>query len=224
MLFFIAAFFLFIFLFQMWVCAWIFWWKYMPVQSTTFMRSELGRLQEKNSTAELKHLWVPYSQISVHLKRAVIAAEDANFPDHEGVDWEAIEAAHAKNKKRGKVVAGGSTITMQLAKNLFLSSQRSYIRKAEELVITYLLETILDKQRILEIYLNSVEWGIGVFGAQAAAQHYFGTTAAKLSPSEAARLAAMLPRPKFYDKNRRSGFLAKRSSAIERFMADVDEP
>jgi len=211
-------------LFHIWVFGWIVWWKYMPVQSTQFMRNELSQLQQKDSTAQLKHIWVPYSKISVHLKKAVIAAEDANFPDHEGVDWDAIETAHAKNKKRGKLVSGGSTITMQLAKNLFLSSQRSYIRKAEELIITYMLEALLDKQRILEIYLNSVEWGIGVFGAQASAQHYFGNNAAQLSPAQAARLAAMLPRPKFYDKNRGSAFLARRSAAIARFMGDVDAP
>jgi monofunctional glycosyltransferase len=146
------------------------------------------------------------------------------MPDHEGVDWEAIEAAYEKNKKRGKVVSGGSTITMQLAKNLFLSSDRSYVRKAEEVVITYMLEALLDKRRILEIYLNSVEWGVGVFGAQAAARHHFGVTAAQLGPGQAARLAAMLPRPKFYDRNRGSGFLARRSAAIARFMGDIDVP
>ncbi len=220
----LAAALLLVLLFHLWVFGWIFWWKNMPVDSTSFMRAELSRLREKDPKASLKHEWVPYEKISVHLKRAVIAAEDANFPDHEGVDWDAIEAAYAKNRKRGKVVSGGSTITMQLAKNLFLSGERSYLRKGEELVITYMLEALLDKRRILEIYLNSVEWGVGVFGAQAAAKHHFGNTAAQLGPSQAARLAAMLPRPKFYDKYRSSGFLARRTSAIARFMGDVEEP
>jgi monofunctional glycosyltransferase len=215
---------LLVLLFQFWCLGWIMWWKFNPVDSTAFMRRELERIQQTAPQAQLKHSWVPYPQISDHLKRAVIASEDAGFPDHEGVDWDAIEAAYEKNKKRGKIVSGGSTLTMQLAKNLFLSSERSYVRKAEEVVITYMLEGVLDKQRILEIYLNSVEWGDGVFGAQAAARHYFGVNAAQLVPWQAARLAAMLPRPKFYDRNRGSAFLARRASAVARFMGDVAIP
>jgi monofunctional glycosyltransferase len=211
-------------LFQLWCLAWIGWWKFNPVQSTSFMRRELATLQQKDPAAQLKHRWVEYDKISIHLKRAVIAAEDANFPDHEGVDWDAIEAAYEKNRKRGKVVSGGSTLTMQLAKNLFLSGERSYFRKAEELIITYMLEGMLNKQRILEIYLNSVEWGTGVFGAEAAARHYFGVSAAQLSPYQAARLAAMLPRPKFYDRNRGSVFLSRRAAAVARFMGDIEVP
>jgi monofunctional biosynthetic peptidoglycan transglycosylase len=211
-------------LFQVWCLAWVVWWKFNPVESTSFMRRELSRIQQTTPSAQLKHQWVAYENISDHLKRAVIASEDANFPDHEGVDWDAIEAAYEKNRKRGKVVSGGSTLTMQLAKNLFLTGERSYVRKAEEIVITYMLEGVLDKQRILEIYLNSVEWGNGVFGAQAAARHYFGANAAQLSPYQAARLAAMLPRPKFYDRNRGSAFLARRAAAVARFMGDVEVP
>jgi monofunctional glycosyltransferase len=211
-------------LFQVWCVSWIAWWKFNPVDSTAFMRRELERIQQTAPQAQLKHTWVAYNKISDHLKRAVIASEDAGFPDHEGVDWDAIEAAYEKNKKRGKIVSGGSTLTMQLAKNLFLSSQRSYVRKAEEVLITYMLEGLLDKQRILEIYLNSVEWGNGVFGAEAAARHYFGVSATQLAPWQAARLAAMLPRPKFYDRNRGSGFLARRAGAVARFMGDVEIP
>jgi monofunctional biosynthetic peptidoglycan transglycosylase len=211
-------------LFQFWCLGWIVWWKFNPVESTSFMRRELARIQQTAPQAQLKHRWVDYSKISDHLKRAVIAAEDANFPDHEGVDWDAIEAAYEKNRQRGKVVSGGSTLTMQLAKNLFLSSERSYVRKAEEVLITYMLEGVLDKQRILEIYLNSVEWGNGVFGADAAARHYFGVSAAQLAPWQAARLAAMLPRPKFYDRNRGSAFLARRAGAVARFMGDIEVP
>jgi monofunctional glycosyltransferase len=211
-------------LFQLWCLSWIVWWKFNPVDSTSFMRRELVRLQQTQPAAQIKHRWVDYRTISNHLKRAVIAAEDANFPDHEGVDWDAIEAAYEKNLKRGKVVSGGSTLTMQLAKNLFLSGDRSYLRKGQELVITYMLEGVLDKQRILEIYLNSVEWGYGVFGAEAAARHYFGVSAAQLAPWQAARLAAMLPRPKFYDRNRGSAFLARRAGAVARFMGDIEVP
>jgi monofunctional biosynthetic peptidoglycan transglycosylase len=172
----------------------------------------------------LQHKWVPYSRISVHLKRAIIASEDSNFSEHEGIDWEAMEKAYEKNAKKGKVVAGGSTITQQLAKNLFLSGERSYLRKAQEVVITYMLEALMDKERIFEIYLNVVEWGVGVFGAEAAAQHYYGVSAAALGPAQAARLAVMLPRPRFYDKNRGSGYLARRSELILRRMNAAELP
>ena len=113
---------------------------------------------------------MPYERISANLKRAMVAAEDAKFVDHEGFDWDGIQLALEKNQKKGRVVAGGSTITQQLAKNLFLSPSRSYLRKAEEAVITVMLEALLPKRRILEIYLNVIEWGSGVFGAEAAAR------------------------------------------------------
>ena len=211
-------------LLQLWYALHILWWKWLPVNNTAFMRANLAVLQAKDPKAVIKHTWVNYDKISNHVKRAVITSEDANFEDHEGVDWEAIQKAREKNAKRGKVVAGGSTITMQLAKNLFLSGSRSYIRKAEELVITYLLETMLSKERILEMYLNSAEFGVGVFGVQAGARHHFGVNAAQLSAAQAARMAAMLPRPKFYDKNRGSGYLQKRTDSILRQMGGVDIP
>src|SRR3990172_3952906 len=144
--------------------------------------ARLARLREKNPRATLQHHWVPYGRISLNLKRAIIAAEDAKFLDHEGFDWDSIAKAYEKNLKKGKIVSGGSTITQQLAKNLFLSGERTWWRKAQEAVITVMLETIMSKRRILEIYLNVIEWGSGVFGAEAAAQHHFGIPAAALPP------------------------------------------
>ena len=145
--------------------------------------------------AALKHRWVPYDKISIHLKRALIAAEDAKFFVHEGFDIEGIEKALKKNEKKGRVVAGGSTISQQLAKNLFLSGERSYWRKGQEALITLMLEKMMPKRRILEIYLNVIEWGDGVYGAEAAARHYYRSSAANLGPAQAARLAVMVPRP-----------------------------
>ena len=196
----------------------IWWWVDHNPGSTSFMRQQLSLLREKNPNAQLQFKWVPYNRISNNLKRAIIASEDSNFSEHDGVDWDALEKAYEKNEKKGRVVAGGSTITQQLAKNLFLSGQRSYLRKGQEFIITYMLEFLMGKQRIFEIYLNVVEWGNGVFGAEAAAQHYYRTSAAGLGAEQAARLAVMLPRPRFYDKNRGSGYLAARTGLILRRM------
>jgi monofunctional biosynthetic peptidoglycan transglycosylase len=209
---------------QSYFFAQIWWWVGHNPESTSFMDRQLAVLREKNPKAQLKHKWVPYSRISYNLKRAIIAAEDAQFSAHEGVDWEAMQKAYEKNLKKGKVVAGGSTITQQLAKNLFLSGERSYLRKGQEVIITYMLEFLMDKERIFEIYLNVVEWGVGVFGAEAAARHYYGVSAANLSAGQAARLAVMLPRPRFYDKNRGSAYLARRSDLILRRMGGADLP
>jgi monofunctional glycosyltransferase len=211
-------------LLQLWYAMHIVWWKWMPVNNTAFMSADLVAMQSKDPNATLQHDWVAYERISNHMKRAVITSEDANFEDHEGVDWEAIQKAREKNAKRGKVVAGGSTITMQLAKNLFLSGSRSYTRKAEELLITYMLETALSKERILEMYLNSAEFGVGVFGVEAGAQHHYGVNAAQLSAPQAARMAAMLPRPKFYDNNPSNAVLLRRTQSILRRMGGVDIP
>jgi monofunctional biosynthetic peptidoglycan transglycosylase len=182
------------------------------------MRQQLDVLQEKNPNATLQQKWIPYKRISKNLKRAIIASEDANFSDHDGIDWDALEKAYEKNAKRGKVVSGGSTITQQLAKNLFLSGQKSYIRKGEEFIITMMLEAMMDKERIFEIYLNVVEWGNGVFGAEAAARRYYGIPASSLSAAQAARLAVMLPNPRYYDQNRNSTYLQKRTNLIMRRM------
>ena len=159
------------------------------------MSRELAALRDKKPNAELKHRWIEYARISNHLKRAVIASEDANFTDHEGVDWQAIEKAYKENVRKGKVARGGSTITQQLAKNLFLSSERSYWRKAQELVITYMIEALWDKRRILEVYLNVVEWGDGVFGAEAAARQYFNVSASQLNAEQSAQTGRISAQP-----------------------------
>lgn len=200
------------------------WWVNHNPSSTSFMRHQLSILQEKNPKAQLKQKWIPYNRISNNLKRAIIASEDSNFSEHEGVDWDALQKAYEKNIKKGKVVAGGSTITQQLAKNLFLSGDRSYIRKGQEVIITYMLEYWMDKERIFEIYLNVVEWGVGIFGAEAAAQHYFGVSAAQLGAAQAARLAVMLPNPRYYDAHRSTGYLARRTDLILRRMNSAALP
>ncbi|MDP9107502.1 MAG: monofunctional biosynthetic peptidoglycan transglycosylase [Pseudomonadota bacterium] len=202
----------------------IWWWVDHNPGSTSFMRQQESILQEHNPGARIAYKWVPYQRISTHLKRAIIASEDSHFSEHEGVDWIALQKAYEKNTRKGKVVNGGSTITQQLAKNLFLSGERSYLRKAQEFVITYMLEFWMDKERIFEIYLNVVEWGVGVFGAEAAAEHYYGVSAAALGASQAARLAVMLPRPRFYDKNRGSAYLAARTGLILRRMGSAELP
>jgi monofunctional biosynthetic peptidoglycan transglycosylase len=200
------------------------WWVGHNPTSTSFMRAQLSSLREKNPKAALQQTWVPYARISNNLKRAIIASEDANFSEHEGVDWDALQKAYEKNSKKHKVVSGGSTITQQLAKNLFLSGSRSYLRKGEELIITYMLETLMDKERIFEIYLNVVEFGSGIFGAEAAARHYYGIGAASLGASQAARLAVMLPNPRFFDKHRDSGYLARRAGVILGRMGSAELP
>jgi monofunctional biosynthetic peptidoglycan transglycosylase len=202
----------------------IWWWVDHNPGATSFMRHQLSLLQQKNPNAKLQHKWVPYKSISNNLKRAIIASEDSNFSEHEGVDWDALQKAYEKNTKKGKVVAGGSTITQQLAKNLFLSGERSYLRKGQEFIITYMLEYLMDKERIFEIYLNVVEWGSGIFGAEAAAQHYYGVSAAGLSSGQAARLAVMLPNPRFFDNHRGSAYLMRRTGLILRRMGAAELP
>jgi len=214
----------FFFLIQLYYFCQIAWWVKFNPESTSFMRQQLAVLRKNNPGAELKHQWVSYNQISRNLKRAIIASEDANFSAHEGVDWEALMRAYEKNLKKGKVVAGGSTITQQLAKNLFLSGSRSYFRKVQELIITYMLEFLMDKERIFEIYLNVVEFGRGVFGAEAAARHYYRVSAAALGPEQAARLAVMLPNPRYYGTLRDSSYLAQRTQIILRRMGSATLP
>jgi monofunctional biosynthetic peptidoglycan transglycosylase len=165
------------------------------------MSIRLDELQEKNANAKLQFEWVDYAKISPHLKRAVIAAEDGKFLEHHGFDWDGMEKAMKKNQRRGKRAAGGSTISQQLAKNLFLSPSKSYIRKAQEAVITLMIEICWDKRRILEVYLNVVEWGDGTFGAQAAAKRHYQVTAANLAAHQAARMVVMLPNPRKFERN-----------------------
>ncbi|MFC0254357.1 monofunctional biosynthetic peptidoglycan transglycosylase [Massilia consociata] len=200
------------------------WYAVFNPSSTSFMRQQLAALQEKNPNAKLKHEWVDYERISVNLKRAVVASEDARFNQHDGVDWAAIERAYEKNNRRSKVVGGGSTITQQLAKNLFLSGSRSYLRKGQEMIIAFMLETVMSKRRILELYLNVVEFGRGVFGAEAAARHYYRIPAANLNAQQAARLAVMLPNPRYYDKHRSTSYLVRRTNAILRQMRFAELP
>ena len=209
---------------QLWLLGWVLLWNWVNPGTTRFMEIRLGELREKDPNAQLKKEWVPYVRISTQLKRAIIASEDAKFVDHEGFDWEGMQKALEKNQKKGRFVAGGSTISQQLAKNLFLSPSKSYFRKAEEAIITLMLETLWSKQRILEVYLNVIEWGNGVFGAEAAARHYYNISAAQLGRDQAARLAGMVPNPRYYDRNRNAPGLAKKTAIIAGRMASADIP
>jgi monofunctional glycosyltransferase len=209
---------------QVWLLGWVLLWKWVDPGTTRFMDIRLGELREKNPAAQLKQQWVPYERISPYLKRAIVASEDAKFVDHEGFDWDGIQKALEKNQRRGRTVAGGSTISQQLAKNLFLTPTKSYFRKAEEAIITLMLEALWSKRRILEVYLNVIEWGNGVFGAEAAARHYFGTSAASLGPEQAARLAGMVPNPRFYDRNRNAPGLARKTTIILGRMPGAEVP
>jgi monofunctional biosynthetic peptidoglycan transglycosylase len=202
----------------------VWWWKDHDPRATAFMDARLERLRERDPRAKLQQAWVGYDRISPSLKRAVVVAEDSKFVDHEGFDWDAIEKAREKNRTKGKVVAGGSTISQQLAKNLFLSGARTPWRKGQEALITVMIEHVMDKRRILEIYLNVIEWGEGVFGAEAAARHYYGTSAGALGPEASARLAAMVPNPRFYDRNRSSPWLARKTQMILARMPAAELP
>ena len=211
-------------------------------QSTAFQRSEAFRIDREKGRLRWSQQWVPYAQISDNLKRAVIASEDDSFVNHDGVDWEALEKAWEKDQKaeeraarqqararpnapvRAPKIVGGSTITQQLAKNLLLSGERTLLRKGQEIVLTFALERMMSKERILEIYLNSVEWGEGVFGAEAAARHYWRKSASQLTAYEAARLAVMLPRPKYFEKVPNSGYLASRANTIVARMRAAELP
>ena len=211
-------------LYQLWVVMHIWWWIDHNPSSTAFMRERVTVLREESPNTDPKYIWVPYKKISNHLKRAVIASEDAKFLTHKGFDWDGIESAFEKNLKKGKIVAGGSTISQQLAKNLFLSGKRTPWRKGQEAIITMMLEKMMDKRRILEIYLNVIEWGNGVFGAEAAAKHYYKTSAANLQKTQAAKLAAMVPNPRFYDKHRHTRYLNRRTATIQARMHMVSIP
>ncbi len=178
------------------------------------MQNQLNILHEKNPEAILQHKWVPYKQISFDMKRAIIAAEDSKFLQHNGFDFDSIHRASKKILKEKKLVAGGSTISQQLAKNLFLSSEKTFWRKSQEAIITLMLENVMSKRRILEIYLNIIEWGNGVFGIEAAAHHYYGVSAASLSAKQASYLASMVTNPRHYDHNRESQHLLKKSEII----------
>lgn len=214
--------------YQLWMFCLVVWYAYRDPGSSAIMQQELSRLRETNPHAKLQYQWVPYDKISTSLKRAVIASEDANFTEHDGVEWEAIRKAWEYNQNQSEQgrskMRGGSTITQQLAKNLFLSGSRSYLRKGQELMLTYMIEHVMPKERILELYLNVAEWGDGVFGAEAAARHYYTTQAGSLGASQSARLAAMLPNPRYYDKHRNTSYLNSRTATLTRRMRQVDIP
>ena len=219
-------------------------------QSTTFQRSEAWRLARDARGHRWRQQWIGYPALSPNLKRAVIAAEDSGFTEHSGVEWDALEKAWAKNERAESIaeqavqrrdavraaragtarpprpakIVGGSTITQQLAKNLFLSGERNFVRKGQELVLSYALEAMLGKRRILEIYLNSVEWGEGVFGAEAAAQRYFGVAANQLAAHQAGQLAVMLPAPKRFEKRPGSPYVVGRAATIVARMGHVEPP
>jgi monofunctional biosynthetic peptidoglycan transglycosylase len=216
--------FLLFFFYQLWILLHIILWTVINPGESAFMETRLEHLQEKDEKATLRHQWVNYNQISINIKQAVIAAEDAKFIDHEGFDWEGIEKAYEKNKRRKKIVAGGSTISQQLAKNLFLSNQRTPWRKAEETIITLMLETILSKQRILEIYLNVIEWGNNVYGIEAASLRYFSSHARDLNSFQSAKLASMIPNPKYYERHQDASGLIERSGIILSRMNSAQVP
>ena len=211
-------------LLHVYYAAMIVWWRDHAPRETAFMAARMDELAARNPKARLQYRFVPYERIGNSLKRAMIAAEDAKFVDHEGFDWDGIELALEKNQKRGRIVAGGSTITQQLAKNLFLSQSRSWLRKGQEAVITLMLEALLDKRRIFELYLNVIELGNGVFGAEAAAQHYFGVSAARLSAEQGARLAAMAPNPRFYEHHQGAPGLNRKIRIILARMPAAELP
>lgn len=201
-------------IYEFWFLAQVLYWVDHNPATTSVMDARLEALRHRDPKATLEHKWVRYTAISSELKRAIIVAEDAKFVEHDGFDWEGIQRALEKNQRRGRIVAGGSTITQQLAKNLFLSGERSLLRKGQEAILAAMLEATMSKRRIFEIYLNVAEWGESVFGAEAAARHYFGVSAEALDSVQAARLAAMLPRPRYYDRNRDSAYLANYSDSI----------
>jgi monofunctional glycosyltransferase len=209
---------------QVWFFGNIVYWSGFERSQTAFMERRLEHLRAKDARARLRHEWIPYERVSVHLKRAVVAAEDAKFLDHEGFDWEMIHLAMMKNERQGKVVAGASTISQQLAKNLFLSGQRSWLRKGQEAIITWSMEQMMSKRRILELYLNYAEWGEGVFGAEAAAHYHFGLPAAALSPEQAAWLAAILPSPRRYRGGRTTPYIDGRAATILARMSGAQIP
>ena len=187
--------------------------KHNPTE-TALIEERRAQAREEGKNLKSQWIWVSMSRISPYLQRAVVATEDASFFEHEGFDWEGIKDAAVYNLEAGEFKRGGSTITQQLAKNLYLSSERSLLRKAREALITRSLEHELTKRRILELYLNVAEWGHGIFGAEAASRHHFGKSASELNMEEAALLAAILPSPRRYDPMRITKYLRNRQQHI----------
>ena len=205
---------------QLWIFSSLVWWRTQPVQSTMMMRLDYWAEPSK----PIQHQWRDYDQLSDNLKRAVVTAEDGKFMQHHGFDWDGIQAALERNNDTGKVVAGGSTISQQLAKNLFLYNKRSFIRKGQEAVATWMMERMWSKERILEVYLNSVEFGDNIYGVEAATQHYFGKSSRSLSREQAVFLAAILPNPKYYQDHQNDRKLQNRERMIRKYMRYSDIP
>jgi monofunctional biosynthetic peptidoglycan transglycosylase len=210
--------------YQVWILGHVVFWNFYDPTTSAFMQARLDVLRQKNPAAVLRTQWVPYERISHNLKRAIIAAEDGKFLEHEGFDFDAIQKAYEKNLKKGRLIAGGSTISQQLAKNLFLSDKKTPWRKIEEAIITLMLENVMSKRRILEIYLNVIEWGNGIFGAEAAMRYYYGVSTSSVTAEQAAHLAAMVPNPRFYDRNRSTPWLLRKTDIILSRMGSAQIP
>ena len=211
-------------LFNVWAYGNILSYRAIAPYRTSFMSMRMDELAAEKPDVALDYRWVPYDQISVNLKKALIASEDANFAEHSGFDWNGIKNAMQRNERSGKIRAGGSTISQQLAKNLFLNESRSYFRKAEEAVLTSMLEATTDKDRLYELYLNVIEWGYGIYGAEAAAQHWHRKSAAELTKAQAAELAARVPRPLYYADHPRDAALKRKTNIILRRMGSAELP
>lgn len=217
-----------LFLYELSLFGMVFWYKYRNPVNTPIMQATINKVRASKPDARINYAWVAYDNISTNLKRAVIASEDSGFMDHGGVEWEAIRRAWQFNQTQSdqgtQKMRGGSTITQQLAKNLFLSNSRNYLRKAQELVLTYMIESVMSKRRILELYLNIAQWGETTFGAQAAAAHYYKAKPANLNTTQASRLAAMLPSPAYYDQHGVTRYLNSRTATIRARLRLVQEP
>ncbi|MEW6117773.1 MAG: monofunctional biosynthetic peptidoglycan transglycosylase [Nitrospirota bacterium] len=188
------------------------------IKKTSFMEYREDEWRRDDKKTKLRQIWVPLSRISPYLVKAVLIAEDDKFWKHDGFDFEAIQKAVEKDIKEKKFKVGASTITQQLAKNLFLTPSKNPIRKIKEAILTWRIEKKLSKRRILEIYLNVAEWGEGIFGIEAAARHYYGKPASALGPEEAARLASVLPNPRRFNPLGNSRYVENRSRIIYNIM------
>lgn len=194
---------------------WVVIYRYVPIYYTPLMAIRSFENTEKSST--FKHNWVDIEDISIHLQKAVICSEDQKFVNHNGFDIEAIEKAYQNNKK-SKRIKGASSISQQTAKNVFLWPNRSWLRKGLETYFTFLIEKLWSKERILEVYLNSIEMGNGVYGAEAASQHWFGTSAKRLNINQSAAIAAILPNPRRYKAQPATSYISARKQWIIKQM------
>lgn len=215
-------------LYQFGLFVMVIWLNFKNPSTSSFMKTAQTNALRSSQSTDIKFTWVDYEDINNNLKRAVMVAEDADFNNHTGVQWDSIKRAWQYNRTQQsqgkKRLRGGSTITQQLAKNLFLSGKRSYLRKAQELALAYMIEAVMSKKRILELYLNIAQWGELTFGAQAAAQQYYKTSASNLNANQASRLAVMLPNPVYYEKQGNTRYLQSRTAAIRKQLHLVTSP